>query len=323
MVARRAIDDTCLAQGFSEIGDAGLPRSSDVPRQILNRRRNLPVLLAAPVLGVSLMARTSSVFAAALAGGMVGGSFVGVACWIVARGIQPPTIVVHVQSPRPSARPSSFAPLDEWTPLEQPNPKRVTPAITAARKKLAAAQTDRRPASEGIGNDPLTSALEPPAPAINNLQISSSNIALLAMQTPPEIHPNSAIAAPAGDYAEALSFALEAAAPFQKQGFVLREEYWAGTVPAGDRITIAHQLFKGNQYWFWVGTSAESGITIHVYDAAGKPVETESWSRLRTGAARVKPPRTGTYYTVLEVNPSVPGAKPLPSVDWALAYGFR
>jgi len=53
---------------------------------------------------------------------------------------------------------------------------------------------------------------------------------------------------------DALSFALEAATPYVKEGFTVREDYWGGDLPVKSTKAIVHQLFKGNEYWFWMGT---------------------------------------------------------------------
>ena len=47
---------------------------------------------------------------------------------------------------------------------------------------------------------------------------------------------------------DALSFALEAADPYVKQGFTVREDYWGGDLPVKQQKAIVHQLFKGNEY---------------------------------------------------------------------------
>ena len=118
---------------------------------------------------------------------------------------------------------------------------------------------------------------------------------------------------------DALSYALEAATPYVKEGFTVREDWWAGDLPEKKPKAIVHQLFKGNQYWFWMGTDvAKAKITVHVYDADGNLCEVEAWSRGRFAGARVIPKKTGTYYLIVEVEKSE-----RERTHWALAYGFR
>ena len=73
---------------------------------------------------------------------------------------------------------------------------------------------------------------------------------------------------------DAQSFALEAAKPYVKDGFQVREDYWGGDLAAGEKKAVRQQLFKGNEYWFWLGTEVEtSKVSVHVYDSEGKLVE--------------------------------------------------
>jgi hypothetical protein len=118
---------------------------------------------------------------------------------------------------------------------------------------------------------------------------------------------------------DSLSFALEAATPYVREGFTVREDYWGGDLAAGTQKAIVHQLFKGNEYWFWMGTDADGArISVHVYDAEGNLAEAESWQRDKFAGARVVPTKTGSYYLIVEVEKS-----PEERTSWALAYGFR
>lgn len=118
---------------------------------------------------------------------------------------------------------------------------------------------------------------------------------------------------------DALSFALEAATPYVEKGFTVREDYWGGDLPAKAQKAIVHQLFKGNEYWFWMGTDADdSVISIHIYDSDGNLTESESWQKGQFAAARVVPKKTGSYYLIVEVEKSAEER-----TSWALAYGFR
>lgn len=118
---------------------------------------------------------------------------------------------------------------------------------------------------------------------------------------------------------DALAFALEAAAPYVKEGFTVREDYWGGDLPVKTTKAIVHQLFKGNEYWFWMGTDVKAAkISIHVYDSEGNLVEVESWQKPHFAAARVMPKKTGSYYLIVEIEKS-----PDERTTWALAYGFR
>jgi hypothetical protein len=122
-----------------------------------------------------------------------------------------------------------------------------------------------------------------------------------------------------GTIDDALSFAFEAADPYVKEGFTVREDYWGGDLPVKQSKAIVHQLFKGNEYWFWMGTDAAGAkISVHVYDSDGKLAESDSWQKPHKAAAMVKPKKTGTYYLIVEVEKSSEER-----TYWSLAYGFR
>ncbi|HZA38257.1 MAG TPA: hypothetical protein VE486_03870, partial [Candidatus Baltobacteraceae bacterium] len=73
---------------------------------------------------------------------------------------------------------------------------------------------------------------------------------------------------------DAQSFALQAAEPYVKQGFQVREDYWGGDLGSGEKKAVRQQLFKGNEYWFWLGTEVERAkVSVHIYDSDGKLAE--------------------------------------------------
>src|SRR5437870_13220090 len=55
----------------------------------------------------------------------------------------------------------------------------------------------------------------------------------------------------------ARAFALLAAEPYVKQGFQVREDYWAGDLASGERKAVRQQLLKGKEYWCWLGPEAD------------------------------------------------------------------
>ena len=120
---------------------------------------------------------------------------------------------------------------------------------------------------------------------------------------------------------DALSFAFEAASPYVKD-FTVREDYWGGDLPVKTTKAIVHQLFKGNEYWFWMGTDEKTAkISVHVYDSEGNLAEVESFDSSKKphmAGARVVPKKTGSYYLIVEIEKS-----PRERTTWALAYGFR
>lgn len=118
---------------------------------------------------------------------------------------------------------------------------------------------------------------------------------------------------------DALSFAYEAAYPYVKQGYTVREEAWAGDLGVDDSKAVTAQLFKGNDYWFFLATDQEKAkISVHVYDDKGNLAEKESWQKGKFAAAQVLPKRTGTYYIIVKVERS-----PAERTHWGLVYGYQ
>ena len=59
---------------------------------------------------------------------------------------------------------------------------------------------------------------------------------------------------------DALSFALEAMTPYIKEGYTIREDTWGGDLPVATAKAISQQLFKGNDYWFTMGTDIKGAM---------------------------------------------------------------
>jgi len=118
---------------------------------------------------------------------------------------------------------------------------------------------------------------------------------------------------------DALSFAHETANPYFKKGYTVREDAWGGDLGVKDQQAVAAQLFKGNDYWFCLGTDVGGAVvTIHIYDSQGKLVDSEAWQKGRFAAARVVPPKTGTYYAIITVEKS-----PKERTGWGVVYAYK
>ena len=119
---------------------------------------------------------------------------------------------------------------------------------------------------------------------------------------------------------DAQSFALQAAEPYVKQGFQVREDYWGGDLASGEKKAVRQQIFKGNEYWFWLGTEVDrANVSVHVYDSDGKLAEeSDGWQKGHFAAAHVIPKATGSYFIIVSVEES-----PEERTHWALVYGFR
>lgn len=115
------------------------------------------------------------------------------------------------------------------------------------------------------------------------------------------------------------SAAMEAAVPAVKEGFKIRQEYWNGTMKSGDKKIVKQQLFKGNEYWFFLGTDTEKAtLKIDIFDRKGTRINVETKLSENAAAVRVLAPATGTYIVVFSLTSKEGG-----DIPWALAYGYR
>ncbi len=118
---------------------------------------------------------------------------------------------------------------------------------------------------------------------------------------------------------DALSMAHEAAMPYVKKGFAIREDAWGGDLGVKDQQAVTAQLFKGNEYWFLLGTDVRNAsLSVHIYDAEGHLAESEFFQKKNFAGAMIVPKKTGTYYAIVTVEKS-----PRERTHWALVYGYK
>jgi hypothetical protein len=131
---------------------------------------------------------------------------------------------------------------------------------------------------------------------------------------------------------DAHSEAMELAGPAFKKGFKIREDYWKGTTVPGEKKSVKAQLFKGNEYWFWLGSDEDScDYALDLFDATGQKISLETTNSAGAIGVRIVPPKTGTYVAVFTISlkPDSPDKDPKKVVEkpakvcWALAYGWR
>jgi hypothetical protein len=129
-----------------------------------------------------------------------------------------------------------------------------------------------------------------------------------------------ALALPAFAYVDdALSFAYECAVPYVKRGFNVREDAWGGDLGVKDKQAIQAQLFKGNEYWFCLGTDVKKAVlSLAIYDSNGQLVSEETGRPGRLVAAKVVPKKTGSYFAIVTVHKS-----PEERTGWALVYAYK
>ena len=118
---------------------------------------------------------------------------------------------------------------------------------------------------------------------------------------------------------EAISMAMDAAFPYVKEGFKVREDNWKGDTKSEVPLLVKHQLFRGNEYWFWAGSSFPGAkVTVGVFDDMGNSISLETFSKDGKAGARVLPKKTGTYFIRVTVK-----SKDYKKLDWGLIYGYR
>jgi hypothetical protein len=106
-----------------------------------------------------------------------------------------------------------------------------------------------------------------------------------------------------------------------KQGFFKREEHWSGLAKSGAVKGVKAQLFKGNDYIFWLGCGQEEvEVTLEIYDLKGVKVSTQTTDVAKGKSVKVTPPDTGAYIIKFSVVNKKDAAV---SVDWALTYAYR
>ena|GEM_PF-2722326 len=103
-----------------------------------------------------------------------------------------------------------------------------------------------------------------------------------------------------------------------KEGYSVRRDSWSGEAIAGGQVAVRHQLFKGHEYVFWLGSKEVADVELGVFSRDRKPVHTSVTTIDGVACVRVNPPATGTYLVVFSLKPADDTRTP-----WALVYGYR
>lgn len=143
---------------------------------------------------------------------------------------------------------------------------------------------------------------------------------------------------------EGRSVALEAAGPWLEKGFSIREDYWNGDLVLNEKLNVKHQLFKGNEYIFWLGIGANEDLVLEVkvFDDRGEELVGEIEKGKFHYTVRINPPKTGVYRISMLVKkpgeessdenegskkdskkPEEKNSEWQPKYTWALVYGYR
>jgi hypothetical protein len=192
-------------------------------------------------------------------------------------------------------------------------------AVTSSTGPAKPPATKLPPVAEGPGESTRTRATSSPSaiPVVYQLRANNETGRVSAISTPISRATQNGIAT-------ALANAEQFAAPFEKEGFTRREDYWGGILDARDKA-ITQQLFRGNEYWFCAGTDVLGAeIDAHVYDSDGNLVETAHQEGPRAAAVRVNPKNSGAYYVIVSGRAAAELSLPAgQAVHWAVTYGYR
>ena len=117
--------------------------------------------------------------------------------------------------------------------------------------------------------------------------------------------------------------AQEAALPSLKgeEKYILRESWWSGNINPGKAKLIQVQLFRRNDYKFWLAMpSRNAGPIINVYDSEGTLVPSTSvtFDKENIVGVVVRPEVTGVYYVRVSLKTSIESPQ-----DWAVIYAYR
>lgn len=119
---------------------------------------------------------------------------------------------------------------------------------------------------------------------------------------------------------DAHSFALEAAQhDVEKNGVKIRYDYASGTLKNEQSTTVGYQVFRGNAYWFFLGSSEMSTkFTVKVTDTEGKEIKGEIKKFDNSYVFQFVPERTMLVAVTLSGV-----SEDTEEFNWALVYGYK
>jgi hypothetical protein len=117
--------------------------------------------------------------------------------------------------------------------------------------------------------------------------------------------------------------AQQAAIPHLGGGnpFILRESTWSGEVEPGKARLIQVQLFKRNDYHFWVAVpDRKASVNLNLYNGKGELLEAKNLRYETPNVASIiaSPSETGIYYLRLSLQTTVEEMQP-----WTVIYAYR
>ncbi|MDF1738126.1 MAG: hypothetical protein P1U86_03115 [Verrucomicrobiales bacterium] len=103
--------------------------------------------------------------------------------------------------------------------------------------------------------------------------------------------------------------------------FILRESGWKGTINPGEARLVQIQLFRRNEYQFWLAMGdRKAELNLNIYDGEGQKVESEeiTYDESNVVSTRVKPALTGVYYVRISLKTTIEDPQ-----EWSMIYAYR
>ena len=281
--------------------------------------------------------RLGWLFAALLFGILAGG---GIAWALISHRAESAPVVAY-QMPTPTASASlddsaERAGLALRRHRHTVHPGEDLPSIlVGAQASTAASPTPAPDLAAGLDG---STATEPPAATISPEQTPAPRQTLLVdgiaiTQPPASSAPPMPLPRPANRVVydlnstgvdDSITLAVEGIQSYLKgKGFTLREDTWGGELSAGRAKAVSHQLFKGNDYWFCMGSAATgSTVRVRLYDNEGNAVDTNYWQHEQSdgsyAAAELLCQHTGTYFVVVFAE-----KMPEERIPWGVVFAYR
>jgi|GEM_PF-794067 hypothetical protein len=103
--------------------------------------------------------------------------------------------------------------------------------------------------------------------------------------------------------------------------FVLRESSWSGVIDPGKARLIQLQLFKRNEYQFWMAVpDRKAGVNVSIYNGKGELIETGNVTHASGNVAGliIRPRETGVYYLRISLQTTIKTPQ-----KWSVIYAYR
>ena len=273
-------------------------------------------------------------FAALVFGLLAGG---GIAWALISHRAESPSVVIY-QMPTPSASASPDDSAERADSVLRRHRHTIHPAedlpsfLEGAQTNFAVSPTPVPDLAAGLDG---SAATEAPTATISPEQAPAARQTLLvdgiaitqpSTPSPPTPRPSNRVVYDLNSTGvdDSVALAIDGIQNYLKgRGFTLREDTWGGELAAGKAKAVSHQLFKGNDYWFCMGSAAAgSTVRVRLYDSEGNAVDTNYWQHEQSdgsyAAAELLCQHTGTYFVVMFAEKT-----PEERIPWGVVFAYR